>query len=801
MRCAWLLAVLTLLTVALAPAGTARADVFGEIDLASDGFLLEGEHDGAPQQALYAHDSAISGNGQYVVFDGYFGGRAGVWRRELTPEGGVGPVEPVAVGGELPGTESCALGEPCDARLPSVSESGQYVSFTTRARLTPQNSASEAPNVFVRNMAISASGQQGCEEKALHPSQPCPYTLVSAVNGKAEALTYEGPSEYGSIASGRSAMSANGQKVAFVTTAVSNLAACEPGAAVESACQESSSEVPVLSTPALQVAVRDLATDETQLVSVEYDRETSEPIPDKSVTAVEGSTTYGAVYSALGEAPPFPNPGFDRRAYNLAPAIGASISADGTTVAWMATDVYKQARMLLDETSPRYAEPLWRRIADGPMAPIRRVTGGSEPEDPACIASGETSLSFGSSSDPCQGPFAVEPTSGVWAGSVGDVVPQLSANGDTVAFLATAQLISLGVDFGRSAETTADDVYIANMQEGLTRNEALQPLTEVASGEVKEIAPDGAILDLAISPDGSQVAFTTQRTEFPLDSFADVSQTLAVPGLAELFDIDLGDDTLTRVSRGYEGGPSEHPHPEVIAGKEDQYGTTDGALSPSFSDNGDALAFSSTASNLVFGDGNTPPLTSEAPTGSADGGDVFVVPREVFSPEPAETYVSSPPPGPSLTPEWRLRVTALSLANGSVRLYVEVPGTGTLSASDRSAVVVRKVSHAARATAREPSTAKRASVRAVVTDRNVASAKATVGALVGVGGLAQLTLTLRPSYRALAAKRGGLDGAVTVSFAAPGHPTLRQSIAVSFLSKAKKIPRSKQASSEKKIKR
>jgi dipeptidyl aminopeptidase/acylaminoacyl peptidase len=392
----------------------------------------------------------------------------------------------------------------------------------------------------------------------------------------------------------------------------------------------------------------------------------------------------------------------------------------------------------------------------------------------------------------------VEPTSGVWAGSVGDVVPQLSANGDTVAFLATAQLISLGVDFGRSAETTADDLYIANMQEGLTRSEALRPLTEVASGEVKEIAPDGAILDVAISPDGSQVAFTTQRTEFPLDSLADVSQVLAVPGLAELFDVDLSDDTLTRVSRGYEGGPSEHPHPEVIAGKEDQYGPTDGALSPSFSDNGDALAFSSTASNLVFGDGNTPPVTIEAPTGSADGSDVFVVPREVFSPQPAETYVSSSPPGPSLTPDWRLGVTALSLANGTVRLYVEVPGTGTLSASDKSAVVVKQVSHTVHTTVRDhPSGAKGASVHAVVTDRQVASAKEPVGALAG--GLAQLTLTLLPRYRALATKPEGLYGAVTVSFTAPGHPTLRQNISVSFVSKIKKTrPRAKRASSKKK---
>ena len=77
----------------------------------------------------------------------------------------------------------------------------------------------------------------------------------------------------------------------------------------------------------------------------------------------------------------------------------------------------------------------------------------------------------------------------------------------------------------------------------------------------------------------------------------------------ELFDVDLADDTLTRVTtatrvrtkrantRIYQRSPVKTP----------TNSSRDGALSPSFSDDGDLLAFSSTASNLVFGDGNTPP--------------------------------------------------------------------------------------------------------------------------------------------------------------------------------------------------
>jgi len=755
------LAALAMVLAACAPAG---ADVFKSIAMGSDGFLEGG---GALQQALYAHDPAISGNGEYVAFDGYFAGLAGVWRRDLE----TGEVQPVAVGAELAGSESClpreSSHEPCDAELPSISESGQYVAFTTSARLAPYDDTNSGPDVYVRNMDLPES--QSCraaeEEDARGLAQRCAFTLVSAANGEDRGLEYEdgGSSVYGSIASGRSAISAKGEEVAFVTTAVSNLAGPK--------------------TPVLQVAVRDLDSNETQLVSAEYNPGTGQAIPGAPVSASEGAATYGAVYNSGGanDPPTFP---FDNRAYGLPTGVGASISADGTTVAWMGQTIYKQARMLPGEDRPRYSEPLWRRIADGPLAPTRRVTGGSEPESQACVASGETELGGlqAQLSSPCHGPFAVEPVDGVWAGTVGDPVPQLSADGYTVAFLATAQLVALGVDFGRSAEGEADDLYVANMHEGLSRSEALRPLSTLASGKESQLAPDGAILDAGISSDGNQVAFTTQRTEFPLDALTYVTAPAAVPGMAELFDVDLGDDTLTRVTHSYEGGPSERPHKEVLAGKEDQYETrTDGALSPSFSENGDILAFASTASNLVYGDGNTP--SREPIGGSADGSDAFFVTREVFSSAPAETYISSAPASPLSGPEWRLGVTVLSLANGSVRLYVEAPGAGSVSASAEGAVA-SAASHSARAAARHGRPrAKHAQASASVVERVLAAAKGAIAA--SEGGLVELTLTLAPSYRALASTSGGLSGVVSVVFSATGHPALRQNIVVSFLSKAK----------------
>ena len=226
--------------IASAPAG---ADVFGPISLLSASPL---------QQAEYAHDPAISGDGRYVVFDGSIGGVTGVWRRELI----VGEDDQV-VGGKL---EQVAGG---DAEIPSISENGQYVSFTTNegaylpqvtdGLAQPESNPREAPNVYVRDMSV-APGEAGA------------FKLASAVNGSTQGLSYEyaageagklEATRYGSTAAGRTALSANGLEVAFVTTAHSNLAG--PG------------------TPPLQVAVRNLETDETRLVSVEYDPATGQP--------------------------------------------------------------------------------------------------------------------------------------------------------------------------------------------------------------------------------------------------------------------------------------------------------------------------------------------------------------------------------------------------------------------------------------------------------------------------------------------------------------------------------------------
>ncbi len=732
----------------LAIAAPTRADVFGPISLVSNEDVLTSGQCVSCEQAGYAHDPAISGNGEYVAFDGYFDGQTGVWRRDLK----TGVIDPVAVG-----TSNTAAGS---AELPSISENGQYVSFTTLAALSPDDT-NVGPDVYVRNMDIEPSEHE--------PPQGGAFALASAVNNSTLGLTYAYPQhehreeeDYGAMAAGRSALTANGEEVVFVTTAPSNL---EGEATPE--------------TPPLEVVVRNVKSDVTKLVSVEYDHATGRPAiaedgkPVPVPAHAEGNDVYGAVYTS-GGIPIFRTP----EPYQLTAQVPASISADGSTVAWQAHNVGDQAPTLARESlDPQYSEPLWRRIHEGEEVPTRRVTGGADPEDAACIASGESALpTETSAADPCQGPFRTTSSIGTWGGGEGDVVPRLSENGYRVAFIADTPLVSLGNDFGLGPGEGSGDLYVANMEEGLSRVQALTPLTEQASPQ-RQIAPSGPIMEFAISPNATEVAFTTQRTIFPLGAPAFVSAPAAVAGLDELFDVDLSNDTLTRVTHGYEGGASEHPH--LPSRNEDQYvRPADGAQSPSFSKDGNYLAFSSTASNLVFGDGNTPPLGRET---AGDGSDAFVVQREQFDFVPAAQVISPAPPSPSLTPQWQLWATAASLQNGSVRLYVEVPGAGTLHALASGAVAVRSA-ESARATrdSRRGKTANR-HARIAVVERDVAATTFTGGA--DAGGLVTLTLTLTPSYRALAARAGGFSANANITFTAPGQPALHTSIAVSFLRK------------------
>ncbi len=709
---------------------SASADVFGPISLASAS---------TTEQADYAHDPAMSADGRYVAYDGYFDGQTGVWRRDLQ----TGTVAPVAVG--EPGTPAGS------ALLPSISEEGRYVSFTTQAALTPANDLNHGPDVYVRDMDVSET-QPCAEEQVLQPAEACAFTLASAVSGSTQGLTYEYSAGEGreneekvdgAQASSRNAITAGGREVIFVTTARSDL----DGAG----------------TPALEAAVRHLDSGITETVSVEIDPETGAPKQgengkDLPVAAeFENAKTYGAVYDSSSKPPPFEAQG----PYEATYEVPASISADGSTVAWLAQDIAEQAPVAAGEFAPaRYSDVLWRRISGGEGARARRVSGGE------------------------QGPFLPVEGDGIWRSEKAESVPRLDRDGHEVAFSANAPLAARGEDFGLGSTQLPSDLYIAEMQEGALP--AITPLTEFAGGDTTSIAEDASIFDYSISPSGSQVAFSTKRIAFPLGSPALVSEPATVPGLLELFDIDLSNATLTRVSEGYEGGAPEHPHSASTSKEEDAYPTPgDGALAPSFSGDGEELAFSSTASNLVYGDGNTPPHDNPR----FDGSDVFLVKRIQFLPTPAAQIISEAPAGPAVIPTRTLGVTASSLGDGRVRLYVEAPGAGTLRAAASAGVTI--------ASKRTSRTRGKKSARAKVLTRTVATLVRPASG--NAEGLTILTLGLASSYRALAEHPRGLSGTVTVTFTAAGQRALHARIAVKF--RRKPAHKAKKASSQGQLKR
>ena len=101
--------------------------------------------------------------------------------------------------------------------------------------------------------------------------------------------------------------------------------------------------------------------------------------------------------------------------------------------------------------------------------------------------------------------------------------PSLSADGNTVAVLSTQPLVSqLGADGNIPCKPClpnlfSTNAYVVDMSPGLSRSQAVKPLSEWASYDFEsDFANAGTITGLRISPEGDEVAFATQRTNFPL---------------------------------------------------------------------------------------------------------------------------------------------------------------------------------------------------------------------------------------------------------------------------------------------
>lgn len=553
------------------------------------------------EQAGVGSEPAISADGRYVAFCAELGGKEGIFREQLE----TGQVLPVAVSpiGFAPCKSESSRVQVASA--PSISADGRYVSFDTTASLVEEDT-DKAGDVYVADM----------------DSSPPTYQLVSAVSGGEEPLPG------GSLAANRSAISGDGTRVAFVNQG--------------------------------NVYVRDLATEETILISARRDRLTGAM---ESEVPVEGGGAYE-------------------------PA-GAAISADGSTVAWVGEHLPEQVPLLADEEAPikeiearngqdsapgadQYHEPLWRRVpGNGEQVPLtRRMVGGGDPGAPGCPPTGTLEEAA------CQGPYPdaasnhrEEQIFGPNGYGWGVKLPQLDADGDEATLVGDPD-----DDY---------DLFVVDMKEGLDRREAIRQITKwtnpaphgqlgdpqisevIRGGNAHEWLPfAGEITDCAISPDGTRIAFTTTRQHFSIAPFALITgMPAAVSVLSELYVLNLEGDTIERATPGAGQNVSESLNFGV-----------EGANAPSFA--GDRLIdFASEADNLVAGDAN-------------ESSDVFTV--ESPPPTPVGQNTISPRPAPTaIPPGWRMTANAYSRPDGEVRVVARVPAAGTLRAAARAQVGTR----------------------------------------------------------------------------------------------------------------
>jgi WD40-like Beta Propeller Repeat len=532
----------------------------------------------------------ISADGRYVVFKTL---ARNLFPDDLTDpagafyEGGIfrrdmatGRLELVALGNTREQLGGALLVR--GAENPSVSADGRWVAFSTGERLAAVDDNDQI-DVYVRDMTLPLTAAAAFE-------------LVSARDGAAAParygrrtpdLPFRNP---GADVSPGAAISDDGRRVVFVTPEVaSDLPA---SAAVDVA-------------PG-QVFVRDREARRTELVT-----------------------------RIANADPPAPAGGAER----------AVISGDGSTVAWPGRNASQQARFLPGENpDPARYYYLWRRIADGPAAPTRRITGAADVDDPACGGVYEPSAS---ATGPCYGPLA--DTEHALA-PIADTPPALSADGRRVAFLT-------GAPPRPSSAGVAHDVYVTSMAPGVSRKAGTVELTREGTG--RDPVDSAPVTAIALSPDGRHLAVVTERTRFLLPALRLVTGVRAVPGLGELYLADLATGTLERAVRAFDGGDAGDGVAPAVA----------------LSVRGRRVAFASGAENLFFGDGNQRP-------------DVFVVDRldaappqpEVAEPpqEPPAAIVDEPPARVR-----RLRVSVRRAPAGSVRLRVRAPAAGRLTAAAR----------------------------------------------------------------------------------------------------------------------
>jgi WD40-like Beta Propeller Repeat len=681
-------------------------------------------------QADYAYEPAMAADGGYVAFTGSLGGITAVYRKNLV----TGELDVVAYG---------------DAGAPSISANGQYVSFTTTDASpgTPNTSTGAlCTNVYMRNMNVSPVLAATTNPSTISTAA---YTLVSALNGSASGLTYSGSGTNacpggGSATAPGASITADGNEVVFTVVGTSDLTT---GSSAD------------LATPPAQVAVRNVSAQTTTLIS-----QTSAslgllaaPVPGGGAM-IDNSTYVGSVHETAGDS-------------DVADST-ATISADGSTVAWLGINIPSQAPAQPQDAPggtseaagdypDEYDEPLWRKISDGPTAPTERILGEYNALQSCTAADCEGPLDFqwlGENSPPTATgpdrgslladdgfPWQTDTTGGTDL-TMSNGTPSVSADGNTVAVLSTQPLNSqLGSDGNIPCKPClpnlfSTNAYVVNMTAGLTRAQAIKPLTEWASYNFEsDFANAGTITGLRISPEGDEVGFVTQRTNYPLSPPTLITPELTQAAYSQLYVVDLSAGTMSLATTGYDGEP---------ANAEVQW--------PSFSDDGDPIAFASGATNLVYGAESD--LLSE---GVIAGSEVFTLSELQPSLTPGHTTIGAAPAPAKARPGWDLKLNAHSLSGGEAAVSVRVPGAGSLKLAAQSAVV-----SLGRGRRSKPKTER------ITLARGSARAKRSQ--------TIRLVLVPAHKFRSLIKRSQGLYATVTATFSAPGHHRLTQVVSVEF---------------------
>jgi hypothetical protein len=250
------------------------------------------------------------------------------------------------------------------------------------------------------------------------------------------------------------------------------------------------------------------------------------------------------------------------------------------------------------------------------------------------------------------------------------------------------------------------------MRPGLSRKASTVELTRDTVGGDPTTSPP--IDSVAMSATGRHLAITTVRTKFALPALQMLSEPRPVPGVRELYVVDLQARTLERVTHSHAGGDID---------ADVQNGTT-------ISADGARVAFTSFAGDIFLGDAN-------------QSTDAFVATRR---PDPAggsaqvglgglgASTIESDRGGP------QIGVSVRSKGGGVIVLTISAPAAGGIGAVARArAGSPRKLRTLATASGRAGGTAR-----------------------------SKVRLTLRPvaRYRPELRRRGAIPGRVLVSFVA-----------------------------------